>query len=128
MDEYKLPNEIDSKIPEAFYYALAGKLFAVFGPVILDDHDGEYYDFDSGTAGWYEAFAATCRELHLDWFLDYYNSLDWIMSDQLDGIIEDRIAEKVMKNFCNANAYYKFLISEREKYNKEKPAEQTERK
>lgn len=127
--EYEIPQEIDSKIPEYFYFAMAGELCSIFGPRIFDrieyaeyDEDGNvlpsstddsesyYYSLDSGTGGWYEAFKMTCRKLGLDWLLDYWKTLEWYDSDIFDGIIEERIIEKfVMSEDNRCNAYYKWL-------------------
>lgn len=120
---YEIPTDIDSRIPEAFYYALAGKLFAVFGPELFNDHDGKYYDLQSGTAGWYEAFAAACRELNIDWLQDYSARLDWFNTDLFDGAIEERVIDKVIKNFEPANSYYQHLIDERNKHAKARKAD-----
>lgn len=40
---YEIPEEIDAKIPEYFYYALAGELCSIFGPKIFEEDDGSEY-------------------------------------------------------------------------------------
>ena len=128
--EYKIPKEIDSRIPDYFYYAMAGELVSIFGPHILEkvdypeyDDDGNqipgdpnvdasYYDLASGTGGWYEAFKMTCKKLDMMWLMDYYKTLEWYDSDIFDGIIENRIIENyIEKDHINdhANCYYKYL-------------------
>ena len=116
---YSIPEEINSHIPDYFYYAMAGELVSIFGPEILNK-EKEYYDLDSGTGGWEEAFKATCYKLDMDWLLDYYKTLEWFDSDIFDDIIESNIID----NFCKknhqedyANCYYKYLIGRSEKNN-----------
>ena len=127
---YEIPKEIDSRIPDHFYYAMAGELVSIFGPHILEkadypeyDDDGNqipgdpnvdvsYYDLALSTGGWYEAFKMTCKKLDMMWLMDYYKTLEWYDSDIFDGIIEDRIIENyIEKDHINdhANCYYKYL-------------------
>lgn len=126
--EYKIPKEIDEKIPEYFYHAMAGELCSIHGPRIFEkvecfeyDDEGnetekrneelDYYDLDSGTGGWFEAFRMTCDKLGLAWLLEYWDELEWYDSDIFDGIIEERIVEKVIEaEPSNCNAYYKYLV------------------
>lgn len=131
--EYSIPSEIDMKIPDYFYFAMAGELASIMGPDIftvipiykLDDNDNEvldengnyiiedeYYDLNSSTAGWYEAFKATCHKLDLPWLIDYHDKLEWYDSDVFDGIIEDRIIMFfIKKDTHNTNPYYIYLIN-----------------
>ena len=107
---YDIPEEIDNQIPDYFYYAMAGELFSIYGPNLfrIQEHG---YDLDSSTSGWVCAFKATCLKLGLKEVLDYYIHLSWWNSDIFDGIIEDRIIDKVIKNGnYNANTYYKYLF------------------
>lgn len=128
--EYTIPEEIDNKIPQYFYYAMAGELCSIFGPEIFqkitdveyddagnrippkDDVDHSYYDLDSSSGGWYEALRMTCKKLDMEWLINYLDSLEWYDSDIFDGIIEDRIIEKFInvKN-QNCNVYYKYLVN-----------------
>lgn len=130
--EYTIPPEIDEKIPEYFYFAMAGELASILGPDVFEeiciykmdddfnnilDENGnyiieeKYYDLDSGSAAWYEAFKATCKKLGLEQLISYHYSLEWYDSDVFDGIIEYRIIEKFIKRENhNANPYYKYLI------------------
>ena len=130
--EYEIPKEIKEKIPDYFYYAMAGELVSVFGPYILqhppagyydeendewvEDGEEDYYDLDTSTGGWCEAFYATCKKLDMQWLYDYWRTLAWYDSDIFDGEIEDEI----IKRFCekdhladHANCYYKYLIEKR---------------
>ena len=130
--KYEIPEEIDKQIPLYFYYALAGELVSIMGPDIMHkislykcdedfnyilNEDGsyiiedEYYDLNSSTGGWYEAFNATCNKLNMKWLLEYWNTLEWYDSDIFDGIIEDRVVNYFIKNKNhNANPYYKYLV------------------
>ena len=129
-DKYVIPKEINDRIPEYFYYAMAGELVSIFGSWILEkqdypeyDDDGNeisgdpnvdasYYDLDSGTGGWFEAFRMTCKKLDMMWLMNYYKTLKWYDSDIFDGIIEDRIIENYIEKdhiHVHANCYYKYL-------------------
>lgn len=118
--EYSIPTEIDLKIPSYFYIALAGELCSILGPQIFNkitdfDEDTEeefsYYDFDSGTSGWYAAFKTTCKKLDLQWLLNYYDTLKWYDRDIFDGIIEDRIVTRFIDKDNHCNEYYKYLMT-----------------
>lgn len=118
--EYNIPTEIDIKIPSYFYIALAGELCSILGPQIFNkitdlDEDTEeefsYYDFDSGTAGWYAAFKATCKKLDLQWLLNYYDALKWYDRDIFDDIIEDRVVTRFIDKDNHCNEYYKYLMT-----------------
>ena len=120
--KYEIPKDIKDRIPDYFYIALAGELCSIFGPWILekqvDPESGkEYYDFDSFSGGWDEAFAMTCRKLDMKWLLDYCKTLEWYDYDLFNGELESGI----IKNYCgttyqNCNSYYKYLcgLSEKE--------------
>lgn len=128
--EYTIPKDIKSRIPDYFYFAMAGELVSIFGPHILEkvdypeyDNDGNeipgdpnidnsYYDLCSGTSGWYEAFKMTCKKLNMMWLMDYYKTLEWYDSDIFDGIIEDRIIKNYIEKdhmHDQVNCYYKYL-------------------
>lgn len=132
--EYTIPEEIDNKIPQYFYYAMAGELCSIFGPEIFqkitdveyddagnrippkDDVDHSYYYLDSSSGGWYEALRMTCKKLDMEWLLNYLDSLEWYDSDIFDGIIEARIIEYFIEaEDYNCNVYYQYLISRKEK-------------
>lgn len=117
---YEIPTEIKEKIPEYFYYAMGGELQAIHAGTnifqkwrIPDEEDEEkayYYDLDSSTGAWVEAFRATCRKLDMQWLYDYYKTLEWYDSDIFDGEIETEIIHR----FCEVetstcNSYYQYL-------------------
>lgn len=116
---YHIPKEIEAKIPDYFYIAMAGELCSVFGYWIFekvidpdDPKDEGYYDLDSSTAGWYEVFKATCKKLGMDWLLEYYRTLEWYDSDIFDGIIENRIITNfIVAKDHHANSYYQYLCN-----------------
>ena len=114
--EYSIPEEIKNKIPNKFYYVMGGELCAIFGPKIFEKFEEDYYDLNSSTVGWVEAFKETCRKLDMQWILDYWNTLEWYDGDIFDGEIEAGI----IKRFCiedmpTANSYYKYLLTKSEK-------------
>ena len=115
-DKYVIPKEIDDRIPEYFYYAMAGELVSIFGSYILEEQDG-YYDLYSGTGGWNEAFKATCRKLNMMWLDDYTKTLRWDEGDLFDGEIETEIINRFCKKdhyADHANCYYKYLCEIKE--------------
>lgn len=111
--DYKIPEDIKNRIPDYFYVAMAGELVSVFGVWVLQFHeDLGYYDLDSSTGGWVEAFRATCRKLDMQWLIEYYATLDWFDGDLFDSEIEGEIIDR----FCRkenqgevANCYYRYL-------------------
>ena len=122
-DDYKIPEEIANRIPAYFYYAMAGELLSIYGLQLFelrkeDEDDEGYYDLDSSTYGWNEAFKATCRKLDMWWLVEYYDTLDWYDGDLFDGEIEDEIIEI----FCtkdriieHPNCYYRYLCERSKK-------------
>ena len=117
MTDYKIPAEIKDKIPDAFYIALAGELYSVFGLVVAKKDEDDFYgiEFLGGTTGWVVAFQATCQKMNMQWLLDYYNALEWFDSDLFDGEISDMVIQKFYEaDETNANAYYLYLVSKDE--------------
>lgn len=114
---YKVPDEVKHKIPDYFFFAMAGELVSVFGSSILElqtDSTQPYYDFNLGTAGWTVAFKAACTKLDMRWLINYYEGLDYYESDIFDAWVECEIAIK----FCehdrtqdHANPYYSHWLS-----------------
>lgn len=115
--EYSIPEAVDADIPDYFYFAMAGELCSIFGPHVFDKIDPEdgsdpYYDLDTGTAGWYEAFHGTCCKLGMLQLFEYWTSLPWYDSDIFDSIIEQRIIEKfISAEDHRCNPYYKYLVA-----------------
>lgn len=102
--------EILAKIPEYFWGCFAGELVGVFGiDIYVKDSEGErILDFVSCTAGWNAALRMTCEKLDMDWFMTWYDELDWMESDHVDGELVDLLIEKVIDaKSDNAVPYYK---------------------
>lgn len=112
MFEYKIPDNIKTRIPEYFYYALGGECVSVFGAdALIRNKDGfSVLEYSSGTFGYVKAFDAACKKLGMEWLLEYYVLLPWYHSDIFDG----EIIDEVMKCFSSSNSagpYYQYLIS-----------------
>lgn len=110
--DYKIPEEILSKIPQYFWPAFTGELISTFGLWIFDK-EGNYYALNgvSGTIGWNVALRMTCKKLEMKWLFDYYDKLEWWQSDMFDGEFEDLL----IKNFVEVEdkpgyTYYSWLI------------------
>lgn len=110
--DYKIPEDIKAIIPDYFYEAFGGELVSVFGVDVLNKNkDGEYgLAFLEGTAGYVEAFRATCKKLGMDWLADYYDALLWHESDLFDGEISDEVLKQFSSQKDGLNPYYIHLI------------------
>ena len=114
--DYKIPEDILSKIPKHFWPAFAGELISTFGLMIFEKEEGTdlyalYYV--SSTSGWNAALRMTCKKLEMKWLFDYYDKLEWWQSDMFDGEFEDML----IKNFVEAedlpaSTYYAWLIGD----------------
>lgn len=111
---YKIPEEILSKIPEYFWPAFVGELVSTFGLVIFEkDPETESLglNFIGGTSGWHAAFKMACDKLDLGWLYEYYCKLRWLESDMFDGEFEDLIISKFLEaDNLPASTYYAWLI------------------
>ena len=122
-ENYKIPKEIEDRIPAYFYFGMAGELVAIYGTQILElrheeEGDEGYYYLDTSTYGWYEAFRATCRKLDMWWLVEYYDTLDWYDGDLFDAEIEDEIIERICQKERiseHPNCYYKYLCERSKK-------------
>ena len=117
---YRIPEDIKSRIPDYFYFAMAGELFSSFGCcnsiqmfTEISDFNG-LHDLNATTHGWYVSFMMTCKKLDMMWLLDYYKSLDWSDSDIFDSEIENEIEFRFIygKKNDHANCYYKYLCEQ----------------
>ena len=106
--------EVLIRIPDAFYYDMAGKLFSIFGPSIYDlEKCKTNLDFYTGTTGWDMAIRKSCRDMNLQWLKDFYINLEWYDYDLFNSEISDQIERRVLcGNFYPTNPYYKFLLEE----------------
>ena len=112
MFDYTIPDEIKSRIPEYFYYALGGECVSIMGAyALIRDEDGlSYLDYAAGTYGYVEAFRMTCKKLDMNWLFEYRDNLPWYQSDIFDGEISDEVIRRFDKEEYT-NAYYQYLIS-----------------
>lgn len=72
MFNYKIPDDIKTKIPNQLMHELVLQLNMVF-PNFSDDE----INFITGTFGWNDAFTAACSECGCDWLADYADKLKW---------------------------------------------------
>ena len=49
-----------------------------------------------GTGLWYDILKETCKELHKEDILDYWNSMDWYESDEFDDWLGVQLSKKVI--------------------------------
>ena len=114
VDDYSIPDDIETLIPPHFYAAFAGELFSTYGwkrgrDIFYPERplsDRYMCDFQSGNALWTNAFRMTCRKLKLDTLLNYYESLRWDESDHFDGIMEERINERFIQADNRTYSWY----------------------
>lgn len=113
--EYRIPDEILTKIPQHFWPAFAGELVSTFDLLIFNKSENDFYplNYVSGTNGWNAALRMTCKKLEMKWLFDYYDKLEWWQSDMFDGEFEDLL----IKNFVEAedlpaSTYYAWMIGD----------------
>lgn len=88
--EYIMPDEIKAMLTKDFCKAFLKELHLIFG-VSMSYFDMDYYVYQGGTSGWGIAFATACRKTHNDELYQHYERLDWYLSDQFDGMLEDML-------------------------------------
>ena len=112
MFNYKIPYEIKSVIPDYFYYALGGEYVSVAGAdALIRNEDGlTRLDYDTGTAGYVEAFKAACKKLGMQWLLAYYEGLSWYESDLFDSEIADEVMHRFDHRSDIGTTYYQYLL------------------
>lgn len=117
LEKFKIPPEIEVKIPSYFIASFAGELVSVFGrDIFLIDPEGNYNVWwYTGKGGWRDAFQAVCKKLNLEWLYEYREKLEWYDSDNFDYIIAERVCDFLENPADSANAYCNY-IREREKY------------
>ena len=97
MEEYSIPEEILSQIPEQFWSSFRKHLLEVFEAMVFDcDEAGMLLlrNFES-TYGWYKAFRASCADCDLAWLRTYYGALPWYDSDQFDSELGDELLKHI---------------------------------
>jgi hypothetical protein len=99
--DYTIPEEIDSKIPDYFYSALAGELYAAFGYHKMEDvieaYENETEDAYpvAETAYFSAAFSMTCKKLDMLWLLVYKSSeISYFESVDFGEIMCERVAQE----------------------------------
>lgn len=115
MFEYKIPEEIISKIPLYFWPAFAGELVSVFGLSIFEKQETGCYSLNyvSSTIGWNVALRTTCNKLDMNWLFNYYDKLEWWQSDMFDGEFETLLIKKFVEGEDKPEAaYYEWLIKD----------------
>ena len=110
-----IPTDILSKIPDYFGPAFCGELASVFSLDIFktnDTNDMILVRYREGTAGWNAALKMTCRKLDMYWFYDWYDNLNWWMSDLVDEELTDIFVMPFVEDWDREgfSPYYKWLI------------------
>ena len=111
---YSIPKEVNERIPDYFYQAFAGELFAVFGYKtamrMFEQCDKGVIDLCAGSSGWLMAFEMTCAKLNMMWLYNYRHELEWDSASIFDLRIESRIAERFAEvDSDSAGDYYMYL-------------------
>lgn len=111
--KYTIPDEVRSRIPDWFYYAFAGEYTAVCGEDVFSPDEGgiSLIEYSSGTAGFCAAFRAVCRRFHMDWLLEYRDSLPWYDSDLFDSGLASETCCR-FRSATEPTPYYIHLIEE----------------
>lgn len=105
------------RLPEAFWAAFAGELVSVFGIDIFQRENGPQtcmsIECVTGTCGWHASLKAVCKRLWVEWFYEWYDSMDWIESDEFDCDLVDELKAHVMDSDDKSkHAYYEWLVKE----------------
>ncbi|MEY8573214.1 hypothetical protein AALD01_02215 [Oscillospiraceae bacterium 21-37] len=116
MLNYRISDNIKSRIPEYFYFAFGGEFVSIFGKAALvRDEDGlTSLNYNTGTTGYVVALQMACKKLDVEWLFDYYRQLPWYQSDLFDSELADEVISRFdMED--NANPYYQFLLNQKVK-------------
>lgn len=97
IEEYSIPAEILSQIPEQFWLSFRKHLIEVFGATVFnrDDAGVLYLEYFESTYGWYTALRASCADCDLAWLRTYYDALPWYDSDQFDSELGDELLKHI---------------------------------
>ena len=91
MFDYKIPQEIKTRLTKGFAIDFLNKLNVVFDliqPVSL-----EYLVNLEGTCGWGDAFKCACQKYDMEDVFAYYDKLEWYDSDLFDDEFASLIVE-----------------------------------
>lgn len=99
------------RLSAPFWAAFAGRLVSVFGIDIFqpeeDVQGARAIDYLTGTFGWHAALKAACREIGDEWFYEWYDSLDWMKSDEFDCDVVEELKSSVLESGEETrHAYY----------------------
>lgn len=89
--DYKIPEEILSKIPDGFYIRFIFELESAFGEKIFDQMGLSCL---VGTFGWCGALKASCEAFDMMWLYDYCSRLHWWERDRFDDEFLEILKEK----------------------------------
>lgn len=97
--DYKIPEEVLSKIPDGFYIRFIFELESAFGEKIFDQAGLSCL---VGTFGWRGALKSTCEAFDMGWLYSYYVSLKWYDADKFDdellGLVKEKHGEATSLN------------------------------
>lgn len=79
--DYKIPEEMLSKIPDGFYIRFIFELESAFGEKIFDQVGLSCL---VGTFGWRGALKTSCEAFDMMWLDNYYKNLRWYEADRFD--------------------------------------------
>ena len=114
--DYKIPKEIKDQMPDYFYFALAGELTSVFGPIIWYEESNEdgttrrSLGSVFSTSGYYLAFKMTCIKLGKFDVFSYYDSLSWQDSDMFDAEVKKELDNLKWNRKESENPYFYYLF------------------
>lgn len=112
--KYSIPGEIKGRIPDCFYTAMAGELFAIYGYEIATklfemDSAGSWMGLDTSTRGWHAAFFMACKKLNMEWLYEYRSDLARFELNLFDAEIEEEIYSRFVLRYNNL--YYKYILT-----------------
>ena len=82
MFEYKIPQEIKTKLTKGFAIDFLNKLNVIFD--LMQPLSLEYLVYFEGTVGWVDAFKCACQKYNIEDVFAYYDKLEWYDSDLFD--------------------------------------------
>lgn len=89
--EYKIPEEVLSRIPDGFYTRFVIELEMVFGEGVIERTGLACLQ---GIFGWCGALKTSCEAFDMMWLYDYYRGLEWWERDRFDDGFKDLVKEK----------------------------------
>lgn len=112
--DYTIPEEIDAKIPDYFYPALAGELYSVFDYRRLEQVVSVYEkdnDWPVAETDYYSvAFMITCKKLDMMWLYDYCSrEIAYTQFVDFGEIILQRIIDRDNWSNEDTEKYFRYL-------------------